>query len=91
MWRVGADIVPGVYEAKDVSGTCEWARLSRLDGENVDILFEQATTASVRVAILPTDVGFRASEACGWWSVHLPPTPTPEPTPTPTPYLVPCP
>ena len=64
-WRVGDEIVPGVYEAANVSRTCEWARLSRLDGESAEVLFEQATTGPASVAILPTDAGFRASEGCG--------------------------
>ena len=44
-WRVGEQIVPGVYEAANVSGTCEWARLSRLDADSADVLFEGSTTA----------------------------------------------
>ncbi len=87
-WLVGEQIVPGVYEATDVSGTCEWARLSRLDADGADVLFGDSMTAPTTVAILPTDAGFRASESCGWWSLKPPPTPTPThtPTPTPTPY-----
>ena len=73
-WRVGSEIVPGVYETTNVSGTCEWARLSRLDGDSADVLFEDSTTAPATVAILPTDAGFRASEACGWWALKPPPT-----------------
>ena len=72
-WRVGDEIVPGVYEAANVSGTCEWARLSRLDGESAEVLFEQATTRPASVAILPTDAGFRASEGCGWWTLPIAP------------------
>ncbi len=83
-WRVGEQIVPGVYEATQVSGTCEWARLSRLDADGADVLFEDSTTAPPTVAILPTDAGFRASEGCGWWSLKPPPTPVPTDTPTPT-------
>ena len=91
VWRVGEQIVPGVYETANVSGTCEWARLSRLDGDSADVLFEDSTTAPATIAILPTDAGFRASEGCGWWALKPNPTPTPTatPTPTPTPYPVP--
>ena len=84
-WHVGQEIVPGVYEANNVSGRCEWARLSRLDGDSVEVLFAETTTTPVVVAILPTDAGFRASVECGRWTLQPPPTPTPTHTPTPTP------
>ena len=89
-WRVGDQIAPGVYEAKNVSGVCDWARLSRLDADGVDVLFKDSTTGPVTIAILPTDAGFHASEGCGWWAMQAPPTPTAAPpsTPTPTPYPV---
>ena len=82
-WRVGVDIAPGTYEAVGVSGRCEWARLSRLDDFAPAVLFGGNTTRPAAVAILPTDAGFRASEACGRWSLRSPPTPTPSPTPVP--------
>ena len=68
-WRVGADIAPGVYEAADVSGSCEWARLSgtSLVGAGADVASSDTTTDAAVVAILPTDAGFRASEECGSW------------------------
>ena len=80
-WHVSSEVAPGVYEATDISGTCEWARLSRLDGDSAEVLFEDSTTAPVTVAILLTDAGFRASEECGRWVFQPSPTPTPTPTP----------
>ena len=80
-WHVSSEVAPGVYKATDISGTCEWARLSRIDGDSAEVLFEDSTTAPVTVAILPTDAGFRASEGCGRWVFQPSPTPTPTPTP----------
>ena len=74
---LGEQIVPGVYEAANVSGQCEWARLSRLDDSGEDIIFSDTTFAPASVSIFPTDVGFRASEACGHWTAWVPPTATP--------------
>ena len=92
-WRVGEQIVPGVYEAANVSGQCEWARLSRLDDSGEDVIFSETTAASASVSILPTDAGFRASDGCGHWTMWVPPMPTPTftPTPTATPYHAPPP
>lgn len=85
--------MPGVYEAANVSGQCEWVRLSRLADAGEDVIFSGTTAAPASVSILPTDAGFRASEACGHWTAWVPPTPTPTftPTPTPTPYPAPPP
>ena len=80
-WRVGEQIVPGVYEAASVSGQCEWARISRFDDSGADVLFAETTSVAALVAVLPTDAGFRASEGCGRWALRLSPTPTPTPTP----------
>ena len=80
-WRVGEQIVPGVYETGQVSGQCEWARLSRFDDSGADVLFAETTSAAALVAVLPTDAGFRASDGCGRWTLRLSPTPTPTPTP----------
>ena len=80
-WRVGEQIVPGVYETGQVSGQCEWARLSRFDDSGADVLFAETTSAAALVAVLPTDAGFRASDGCGLWTLRLSPTPTPTPTP----------
>ena len=78
-WRVGEQIVPGVYEAASVSGQCEWARLSRFDDSGADVLFAETTSVAALVAVLPTDAGFRATEGCGRWTLRLSPTPTPTP------------
>ena len=88
-WRVGVDIAPGVYEAANISGQCEWARLSRLDDAGAVVLVSETTVATALVAVLPSDAGFRANEACGQWALRPPPTPTPTPTSTPTPTPVP--
>ena len=87
-WRVGEQILPGVYEAANVSGQCEWASLSRFDDSGEKVAFSGTTATPVSVSILPTDAGFRASEGCGHWTpLAPPPTFTPTPTVTPLPPI----
>lgn len=77
-WRVGEEIVPGVYEAANASGSCEWARLRRVSDADADILFAGRADGPVRVAIPSTDAGFSASRSCGRWMLQPPPA---QPTP----------
>ena len=74
-----SEIVPGVYEAANVSGTCEWARLSRLDGDSADVLFEGLDQSLLRPSPScgPTQGSVRPRAVVGGRSGRLqPPAPT---------------
>jgi hypothetical protein len=65
-WRVGIDIVPGIYEVTvPEAGACYWARLFGFSGNSI-INNGIVTSGSAIVTVAPTDVGFRSSR-CGNW------------------------
>ena len=64
-WRVGIDIVPGLYRAADTQG-CYWERLSGFSGGLGEILANDNAVGPALVAISPGDVGF-SSRRCGTW------------------------
>ena len=67
IWRVGYDILPGLYQVTDASG-CMWERLSGFSGEYGDtIAFSLLRSGSIYVEISESDVGFKSSR-CGTWT-----------------------
>lgn len=72
---VGADVVPGLYEARvpEQSEGCWWERLEGLDARYADTVAagEAAAGARVVVEVLDTDEAFR-STGCGPWQPYVP-------------------
>ncbi|GAA3938443.1 hypothetical protein [Actinoplanes auranticolor] len=62
-YRVGKDIKPGTYVARDVDG-CYWERQTR-NGDVIDNAFVMAASR-VQVTIRSTDYGFH-TQGCGTW------------------------
>ncbi|MEV5823360.1 hypothetical protein ACFYMB_18700 [Micromonospora haikouensis] len=62
-YRVGKDIKPGSYVARDVDG-CYWERQNR-NGETIDNYFTNGAKR-IQVTIRSSDYGFH-TEGCGTW------------------------
>jgi hypothetical protein len=78
VYRIGIDIVPGIYQsagAPDPASGCFWQRLWHVaePGDETDpnhyvIASDYTRGAPIRVLIRPADVAFRAAN-CGVWTL----------------------
>lgn len=84
LYRVGIDIVPGIYQSvgsTDPVHACYWQRLWKIAGPgdhsdpNQYIVASDIThTTPVRVMITATDVGFKAVNCGAWVLMPTPPS-----------------
>lgn len=65
-WRVGEDILPGIYKTAG-SERCSWRRLKSFSGGSSEILAIANPDNRVIVQIHPSDIGFK-SIMCGIWT-----------------------
>ncbi|MCX4095366.1 hypothetical protein [Nocardia sp. alder85J] len=78
LYRVGIDIVPGIYQAPgapDAATGCFWQRLWHVadPGDETDpnhyvVASDFTRTTPVRVLVKPSDAAFRSS-GCGDWTL----------------------
>ncbi|WP_200912967.1 hypothetical protein [Arthrobacter sp. Leaf69] len=71
-YRVGIDILPGMYKATGTGNSCYWARLGGFGGSFGDINKNDIGPANTYVEILPSDVGFRSQRCGGWTRIAAP-------------------
>nr|WP_246461067.1 hypothetical protein [Nocardia transvalensis] len=85
LYRVGVDILPGIYQApgsNDPVHACYWQRLKKVPDAaeadpNQDITASDLTHSTpVRVLIKPGDVAFSATNCGGPWVMMPAPPPT---------------
>ncbi|WP_024799429.1 hypothetical protein [Nocardia sp. BMG51109] len=83
LYRVGVDILPGIYQApgsSDPDHACQWQRLRKIPGPGEDvnqsvIAAEVTHVTPVRTLIKPGEVAF-TSVNCGPWVMVPAPPPT---------------
>ncbi len=71
-YRVGVDILPGMYKATGTGNSCYWARLGSFSGSFDDVNDNDIGPANTYVEILPGDVGFRSQRCGGWTRIAAP-------------------
>ncbi|KZM70073.1 hypothetical protein [Nocardia terpenica] len=84
VYRVGIDILPGIYQAPgspDPNHVCGWQRLWKIMGPGDDpdpnhyvIASDFTHVNPVRVLIRPSDVGFATANCGGWVLMPAPPS-----------------
>lgn len=73
-YRVGIDILPGLYMATGTGSSCYWERLGGFTGSLDDITDNHLGTANTYVEILPGDKGFATVRCGGWTRISAPAT-----------------
>jgi hypothetical protein len=71
-YRVGIDILPGLYMATGAGSSCYWERLSGFTGDFDDIANNDFGAANTYVEILPGDKGFKTVRCGGWTRISAP-------------------